>query len=265
MSAKNSNASTIMTALVLCLVCSVMVAAVAVGLKPKQNENALLDLNKNVLVAAGQFDPATDTNAVVVDRIKDFEIKLIDMQTGEFISDDVIQAQGINVETYDMGKASKTPSMSSTLTNDIVRIGRVPKYGKVYIQRAADGSPKLIVMPFYGYGLWGTIYGLVTLEGDMNTIKGVSFYQHKETPGLGALIEEDWWRDTWVGKRVYNDQGQIITGITKAGNSRENYIDGISGATLTGRGVNNMIQFWLGEDGYKPFLDNLRQKYGKGA
>lgn len=92
----------------------------------------------------------------------------------------------------------------------------------------------------------------------MNTIKGISFYQHKETPGLGARIEEADWRAQWEGIESYDENGNVATGVTKAGSSRENWVDGISGATLTGRGVTNFIQFWLGEQGYKPYLDNQR-------
>ena len=94
----------------------------------------------------------------------------------------------------------------------------------------------------------------------LNTVKGISWYAHKETPGLGARIEEDKWRDQWKGVHAYNDQGEVATGVTKAGQPKpnENWVDGISGATLTSAGVKNLIQFWLGDRGYKPFLDNLR-------
>ena len=98
---------------------------------------------------------------------------------------------------------------------------------------------------------------------DRNTIKGISFYEHKETPGLGARIEEPKWRATWKGIHSYDDKGEVATGVTKAGNPKDNWVDGISGATLTSRGVSNMIQFWLGEQGYKPYLDAQREQSGK--
>ena len=121
----------------------------------------------------------------------------------------------------------------------------------------------MVVLPIQGYGLWGTIYGFLTLESDMNTIKGISFYEHKETPGLGARIEEPEWRAKWSGIHSYDENGNVATGVTKAGTPKENWVDGISGATLTGRGVSNMIQFWLGEQGYKPYLDTLRKESGQ--
>lgn len=97
----------------------------------------------------------------------------------------------------------------------------------------------------------------------MNTIKGISFYEHKETPGLGARIEEPEWRAKWSGIESYDENGDVATGVTKAGNPKDNWVDGISGATLTSRGVSNMIQFWLGEQGYKPYLDMLREESGQ--
>ena len=87
MSAKNSNVTTLVTALVLCLVCSVMVSAVAVGLKPKQVQNSTLDFNKNVLIATGKFNPATDNNSVVAERFSDFEVRMVNLDTGTFATD----------------------------------------------------------------------------------------------------------------------------------------------------------------------------------
>lgn len=255
---KNSNLTTLSVALVLCLVCSVMVSAVAVGLKPEQIKNSELDRNKNVLIAA-QMANADVSNADVANMFKEFEVKLVNMQTGKYATEDELKAEGVDPATYDMERASKNPALSIALgDNDPARIGRKAKFATVYVLNNAQNRPELIVLPIKGYGLWGTIYGFLALDSDLNTIKGISFYQHKETPGLGARIEEADWRAKWQGIKSYDDQGQVATGVTKAGNHKENYVDGISGATLTGRGVNNLIQFWLGEDGYKPFLDNLR-------
>ena len=256
----NSNVTTIMVALVLCLVCSVMVSAVAVGLKPAQVENQLLDRNKNILVAAGLFDPATDTNEDVEQRFADFDVKLVDLRKGEYATEaDLSQAGISDINNYDANQASKNKALSTDLGNDDpASIGAVPNFAKVYVKNDADGNPELMVLPVHGYGLWGTMYGFLTLEGDLNTVKGISWYDHKETPGLGARIEEPKWRAQWEGIHAYDENGEVATGVTKAGQSRENWVDGISGATLTSVGVRNLIQFWLGDRGYKPFLDNLR-------
>ena len=262
---KSNNMRTIIVALTLCLVCSVLVSAAAVGLKPKQVENARLDRNKNILVAAGMFDPTTDTDADVAERFKDFDVEIVDLSAGSYLDDDALSSVGIaDRNTYDTSQATKNEALSEDLgSNDPASIGRKPKYAKVYVKNDDTGKPEMVVLPIQGYGLWGTIYGFLTLESDMNTIKGISFYEHKETPGLGARIEEPKWRATWSGIHSYDDNGEVATGVTKAGNPKENWIDGISGATLTSRGVSNMIQFWLGDQGYKPYLDQQRKESGQ--
>ena len=262
---KNNNMTTISVALTLCLVCSVLVSAVAVGLKPAQIENARLDRNKNILIAAGMYDDQKDTAADVAERFKDFEVEIVDLNAGNYLNDDQLKAVGIaDRNTYDASQASKNKALSDDLgSNDPASIGRKPKYAKVYVKNDAAGKPEMVVLPIQGYGLWGTIYGFLTLESDMNTIKGISFYEHKETPGLGARIEEPKWRALWTGIHSYDDNGEVATGVTKAGNPKDNWVDGISGATLTSRGVSNMIQFWLGEQGYKPYLDQMRKENGQ--
>ena len=262
---KNNNMTTISVALTLCLVCSVLVSAVAVGLKPAQIENARLDRNKNILIAAGMYDDQKDTAADVAERFKDFEVKIVDLNAGNYLTDDQLKAVGIaDRNSYDASQASKNKALSDDLgSNDPASIGRKPKYAKVYVKNDAAGKPEMVVLPIQGYGLWGTIYGFLTLESDMNTIKGISFYEHKETPGLGARIEEPKWRALWTGIHSYDDNGEVATGVTKAGNPKDNWVDGISGATLTSRGVSNMIQFWLGEQGYKPYLDQMRKESGQ--
>ena len=262
---KSNNAKTISVALTLCLVCSVLVSAVAVGLKPAQVENARLDRNKNILVAADMYDAESDTADDVAERFKDFEVKIIDLNEGTYLDDDALKTAGIpDRNAYDASQATKNQALSEDLgDNDPAGIGRKPKYAKVYVKNDDAGQPETVVLPIQGYGLWGTIYGFLTLESDMNTIKGISFYEHKETPGLGARIEEPEWRAKWSGIESYDENGNVATGVTKAGNPKENWVDGISGATLTSRGVSNMIQFWLGEQGYKPYLDMLREQSGQ--
>ncbi len=262
---KSNNAKTISVALTLCLVCSVLVSAVAVGLKPAQVENARLDRNKNILVAAGMFDAESDTAADVAERFKDFDVEIVDLNKGNYLDDNALNAVGIpDRNAYDASQATKNKALSEDLgNNDPAGIGRVPKYAKVYVKNDDAGNPEMVVLPIQGYGLWGTIYGFLTLESDMNTIKGISFYEHKETPGLGARIEEPEWRAKWSGIHSYDENGDVATGVSKAGTPRDNWVDGISGATLTGRGVSNMIQFWLGEQGYKPYLDALREESGQ--
>lgn len=258
MSSKSNNMSTVTVALALCLVCSVLVSAVAVGLKPQQQANAQLDINKNILVAAGDFDGATEGKADVATKFADYQVKLVNLATGTFAEGADLDKLG-GVDAYSMANAAKDANLSTDLGDaDTAGIGRLPNFAKVYIKQGADGQVESLVLPVYGAGLWGKIYGFMTLEGDANTIKGISFYEHKETPGLGALIESDKFRDQFPQKQAYDESGNVALAVTKAGLAKEGQIDGISGATLTSKGVNNFIQFWLSDAGYKKFLDNLK-------
>lgn len=257
---KGGSGNTLLVALVLCLVCSVMVSAAAISMKPKQLANVELDRNKNILMAANLFDPEKDSPDTVAKRFENVQIRLIDTKTGQFATDDMLKADNISdVGAYDVVKASKDVGSRIVLDSDPAQVGALPKYLKVYIINDNTGNLKNVVLPINGNGLWGQIYGFLTLKSDINTIEGISFYQHKETPGLGALIETPKWRANWVGKQAY-DGDKIITGVVKSGSPKPNpnYVDGITGATLTSAGVNNMIQFWLSDQAYKPFLDNLK-------
>lgn len=217
MSAKNSNITTLATALILCLVCSVLVSAAAISMKPKQLANIELDRNKNILMAANLFDPAKDDESQVAKLFENVETKLIDTKTGQFVSDDELKSAGISdVGTYDVEKAKKDTATQIVLDKDPAQIGTLPKYLKVFIINDEHGKLKNVVLPINGNGLWGQIYGFLTLKSDINTIEGISFYQHKETPGLGALIETPKWRATWVGKQAY-DGDKIVTGVVKSG------------------------------------------------
>jgi len=248
---KSNNAKTISVALTLCLVCSVLVSAVAVGLKPAQVENARLDRNKNILVAADMYDAESDTADDVAERFKDFEVKIIDLNEGTYLDDDALKTAGIpDRNAYDASQATKNQALSEDLgDNDPAGIGRKPKYAKVYVKNDDAGQPETVVLPIQGYGLWGTIYGFLTLESVVNTIKGISFYEHKETPGLAARIEEPEWRAKWSDIESYDENGNIAKGVTKAGNPKENGAERSSGETWTSRGVSNRNQFWLGEPG----------------
>ncbi len=105
------------------------------------------------------------------------------------------------------------------------------------------------------------MYAYVALDGRGERVKGVTFYSHAETPGLGAEIENSRWRQSWVGKRLFGDDGQVRFDIAKgtpSGPDADFHVDALSGATLTSTGVENMVRFWLGEQGFGPFLARLR-------
>jgi len=249
---------TILVALALCLFCSVLVSTFAVYLKPVQAKNKLLDRNKNILSAAGLYEEGQLNDKEIDQLFKQFTVKLVDLESGKFATEEQLALDGIKVDTFEQRAASKNPKLSKSLQgDDPAGILRQAKYAKVYLLDK-EGKLDLLVLPVYGYGLWGTLYGFVALSGDLNTIKGIGFYEHKETPGLGAQVDNPSWKALWPGKFAYNDQGEVAISVVKAKATQPNDIDGLSGASLTTRGVNNLIHFWLGDRGFAPFIKKLK-------
>jgi Na+-transporting NADH:ubiquinone oxidoreductase subunit C len=121
-----------------------------------------------------------------------------------------------------------------------------------------------LILPIYGKGLWSTLYGFLALEKDLKTVSGITFYQHGETPGLGGEVDNPNWKGKWQGKQAFDDSGDVIIKVIKGAvipgaPDADHQIDGLSGATLTARGVDNLVQFWLGENGYGPYLQQIRE------
>lgn len=256
MANKDSTKRTLSVALILCVVCSIIVSTAAVMLRPAQKANKADDIKSNILAAAGMLDAKKTLEA----QFSQIEPKLLDIETGKFASE-----ADINLETYDQFKASKDPALSEELSReaDIAGLNRLEKYAKVYLVKDGDAIDK-VILPIRGYGLWSTLKGFIALESDLSTVAGIGYYDHKETPGLGGEVDNPRWKQLWIGKEVYNEQGEVALSMIKGNVSAdtpdaEHKVDGLSGATLTSRGVDNMIKFWLGDNGYKPFLANLKK------
>jgi Na+-transporting NADH:ubiquinone oxidoreductase subunit C len=249
---KDTVGKTIRVALALCIVCSVLVSAAAVILKPAQQANVQEDRQRNILAAAGLLEPGVP----VSEQFANITPRAVDLRTGEFTDE-------VDAESFDPVQAAKDPSRSSRLSEeqDTANIGRREDYGVVYIVGDAS-DPDTLIIPIRGAGLWGQMYGFLALEQDINTVAGIGFYEHKETPGLGGEVDNERWKNLWPGKRAFRD-GDVEIEVVKGSVDRESpaaayRVDGLSGATLTTRGVNNLVQFWLGENGYGPFLYSLK-------
>jgi Na+-transporting NADH:ubiquinone oxidoreductase subunit C len=120
-----------------------------------------------------------------------------------------------------------------------------------------------VILPVRGYGLWSTMSGFVALDKDLNTVLGFGFYDQKETPGLGGEVDNPKWKQLWIGKKIYSESGEVEISVVKghvddATPDAGYKVDGLSGATLTSNGVSNLMKFWMGDKGYKPFLTNLK-------
>ncbi len=252
MSSKDTVGKTIGVALALCIVCSVVVSTAAVMLKPAQQANVQEDRQRNILAAAGLLDESVP----VADQFAGIEARIVDLRTGEF-SDE------IDPEGFQPIQAAKDPALSQRLSGDTdtANIGRREDFGIVYLVGNPD-NPETVILPIRGAGLWGQMFGFLALEGDLSTVAGIGFYEHKETPGLGGEVDNPRWKGLWPGKRAFRDGEvaiEVIKGTVDRSSPEAAYrVDGLSGSTLTTRGVNNLVRFWLGENGFGPFLANLK-------
>jgi len=250
--ANESVTKTFTVALTLCIVCAVVVSGAAVSLRPAQEANKLLDLKTNILASAGLLQEGVDVET----QFEKISVRLVDLETGTYTNE-------IDADAYDQRKASADPALSTALSasEDIAKIKRRANFAKVYIVENAIGIEK-VILPIKGYGLWSTLYGFIALESDLQTVAGIGFYEHTETPGLGGEVDNPKWKASWIGKSAYKDDAlvlQVIKGkVDSARDGADSQIDGLAGATLTTKGVDNLVKYWLGDQGFKPFIENLK-------
>lgn len=244
----NSIKKTLIVAFALCIVCSVIVSTAAVALRPKQQFNQEADRKSNILQVAELYEEGVPIN----EQFDQVTARAVNLDTGEY-SDEVDPAK------YQPFQAAKDPASSRTLSGekDIAGLSRQEEYSVVYLVGDPD-DPEKIILPIRGQGLWGLMRGYLALEGDGNTIVGITFYSHSETPGLGGEVDNPRWKAQWDGKKVYED-GEIGEGwpdisLVKSGASGETEVDALSGASLTSKGVTNLVQFWLSQDGFGNYL-----------
>jgi len=251
--ANDSTAKTVIVTVGLCLVCSVIVSVSAVTLKPRQLYNKELDLQKNILEVAG----LTDESRSVAERLRRVEARVVDLASGTFVD---LDAGG-----FDQRRAARDPARSITIApqDDLAGIGRRARRATVYLVRGDDDGVRRLILPVHGYGLWGTLYGFVSLQPDADTVYRLKFYEHKETPGLGGEVDNPRWRSQWRGKKIFSDDGavgiEVATGVFDHESPEARHkVDGLSGASITGRGVTNLFRYWMGDHGFGPFLARWR-------
>ncbi|MEZ5331998.1 MAG: Na(+)-translocating NADH-quinone reductase subunit C [Thermoanaerobaculia bacterium] len=244
-------------ATLVCVIFAVMVSSASVLLQEPQEANKAFDRRSQVLQAAGLIEPGSSPSRAEVDRLlSNAHPVLVDLETGTEVEGDA--------ETYDQQKAKKDPARSFAAPDNRSRIQRLPDKALVYKFYDEDGELSAIVLPIEGYGLWGTLYGYLGLEADTRTVLGITYYDHKETPGLGGEVDNPRWKRLWQGRAAYDEDWnpviEVIKGAAGPPGQDPYRVDGLSGATLTSRGVSNMLQFWLGENGFGPYLEHLREE-----
>lgn len=220
--------STVGFATAVCVVCATVVSSSAVLLRDRQRANEELDRRRNVLVAAGVVAP------------------------DEALSGDEIQARfgGVTEELVDLRSGRPQPADAEAPDPE--------GSATVFLFHDEAGVLEKIVLPVEGPGLWSTLYGFLCLRADLETICGLSFHRHGETPGLGGEIDDPRWQARWVDRRAFGPDGKVRIEVAKGpvGPPQEDpfRVDGISGATITCRGVTSLVQHWLGEQGFGPYL-----------
>ncbi len=246
-------------ALAVSLVGSILVAGSAVLLKPLQIANQERERQKYILEMIEAI-PGSPALAEPLGR-QGIEARVVELATGDY-------APAIDPTIFDQRDAAKDPLTSVEIPpeRDIAGIKRRAKFATVQLVREGE-RVRLLVLPVHGKGFQSTLYGYLGLSGDTKTVVGLVFYEQGETPGLGALIDSPKWRQKWQGKIVWDDLGNpalavVMEGVDPALPSAQHQVDGLTGATWTSRGVTNLLRFWLGDEGFGPYLRKVRRTGG---
>lgn len=243
----DSRTKTFGIAFLVACVSAVAVAVTAVSLKPRQEENAerqkQAHMQQMLAAVPGLERALKETQA------DSLETRIVDLERGVFADD-------IDPQSFE---PDPERSLVIAQEKDIAGIGRRPDLTRVHVVNQ-DGNLLLLVLPVYGSGYQSTIRAYLVLESDLNTIAALSIYEQGETPGLGTRITEPAWQDRWTGKQVADETGTILIDVVRDAGVGVHEVDGITGATRSSAGVGNLVRFWLGDDGYGPFLANLRNR-----
>ena len=247
---KDSVSHTLFIAFIVSLVCSVLVSATVIVLKPVQRQAQLNYSTHQYIIQLLETLPGIGAAEEALDKI---EMKLVDLESGEYVT-------GMDPANFDAEAAKKDPDQSIEIPFelDLAGIERRSRFAVVYLLQEA-GNTQFIILPVYGAGMWSVINAYIALEADANTIAGLVIYEHGETPGIGDRIEDPNWLSLWQGKQLYQD-GLLRFEVTRRiqSGAERFQVNAISGATITSVGLGNLVQYWLGPHGFKIYLDHVR-------
>ena len=258
----NSNSYIIGFAAAVCVVCSLFVSGTAVTLKAKQKENAKLDLQKNIISVA-ELPESKDISALSVDQINGLFAKSEMPNRIEKIyidfdnSGKIVEVDDAELEADKKGCSNRVKEkLDTTKQGNLAKLRCYPQFQDIY-KVYKGGQFSRYILPVVGKGLWSTLKGFAAVDKEGQKVVGLTFYSHGETPGLGGEIDSVKFKGDWAsGKIIYNDD-QVALKVAKGAvkpKKKDYEVDGLSGATLTGNGVSDMMQFWFGDKGYKDFL-----------
>ena len=259
---EHSARHTVIFTTVLCVVFSVIVSAASVSLKERQQENRRLDKIKNVLSVAGLMQPGEKiSREELMRRFEESLVpRLIELETGRYV-------EGADALSFDQRRAARDREQSREAPENRAKVRRIPERALIFQQMDGDQVAS-IILPIEGYGLWSTLYGYLALEADARTIRGITFFEHGETAGLGGEVDNPRWKALWPGRLAFDDEWQpairVKKGMARPVAEAPYEVDGLSGATLTSNGVTNMLHFWLGENGFATYLAEYRRQRGIG-
>ena len=234
-------------------VSALMVSTVAVYLRPLQQANieaeriAQLELVLEALSGIG-----------LARSLDQLDARMVELSSGAY--DD-----SIDIATYDAERAAGRAASSVAIPTeaDLAGLKRREKHARIYLV-GDTGRIEFIILPVRGRGYQSTLRAWLVLDGDTRTVRALKFYQHGETPGVGARIEEPQWEAQWRGLSAYDDDGVLRIGVRSVAGGFDEFaqhrVDAISGATRTAQGVDGMVRFWLGEFGFEPYLKRLREE-----
>ena len=251
---------TVLVALAVCMVCSVLVSTAVVLLRPRQEENRRIDQLKSILIAVDLYTHDREVIPTYQERIRRLTVNLATGMEAE----QEMRAAGLDPERYDLRAAVLRPDHSEAVdaADDLANLRRRPRWVHVYLVME-EGRASRVVLPIFGMGAWSTLYGFLALDVDLNTVRGITFYEHGETPGLGGEVDNPRWQAQWPGKLLRDERGvyrlEVVKGMADPTRpeQKRHAIDGLSGSTVTTRGVDNMLRYWLNEAGYGPFFERF--------
>lgn len=258
--ARDTPIRALVTVLLTAAVCSFFVSASVVLLRPIQLDNELLKRSGNVLALTGLL-PAEEQvgDEQLLALFKSLDARVIDIGEG-----------ALNAEfdpwVFDSRAAATDPELSVAIPagEDIASLGRRSRYETVYLVWKG-GELDRVVLPVMGAGMWSIIRGFIAVKPDFNTIAGMVIYEQQETPGLGDLIAAPFWQAKWIGKKLYDHEGEMLfrvsEGPVQLGASGSEYeVDALTGATITANAVTSLVRYWFGPYGYGPLLKKWREQ-----
>lgn len=246
----DTRGKTLIIAVLVAATCTVFVTGATVLLRPIQAANRAAETQLRLEALIGAI-PGMQ-KLLAADGETTLSTVVVDLDTG-------MAARKVTPETLDAALQDPVNYRPLDPATDIAGIGTRPRYVQIYILRQ-DDRVQTAIFPMIGAGYNGPIEAMIALTGDMNTIAGLTVTRQSETPGLGARIEESDWQAGFQGVEVRDPAGTMKFAVARGPAVSPYEVDGITGASRTGRGITQMVRFWLGPDGYGPVIEAMRRQ-----